>query len=576
MGQVARSKGLALIIAAGLVGAACSSGDDGPSADGGGGTPASSAAATVGEVPTGDSIGTTTTATGAAVTAGLATTTPAGTKPVDRITWALYRDVTNLDPVQAFDYPENTVLAILCESPLRQTPDGQIVPGLATLTQPDELTLVLDIRQGATFWNGDPVTADDIAFSLNRNLDPAVPSFYGATYNRVKSIIATDADTVTITLTEPDVWMTGVLASPSAWVVQRSFVEAAGADFGSPSGRTMCSGSYALGDWETGSPLSAVRNDSYWQPDVKPLVAQIDFTGAPDPIALSAALQAGDVNGYYAFASIPTLQQLKSDSNLTLTEGSGRQLDALIVGGGTGTTLGDVKARQALSLALDRQSYIDNVLAGGGQIPKSFATPGTWGYARDVFQAAYDALPSLDQDLDAAKALAKEAGLAGKTITLGLISEVPPMVAEAALFQQAAEALGMKVELRPFPADQYISLFIDPAAREGIDGWFTVIYPDVADPAAFFNQFGVPGAVSNYSGYENPEVTRLIDEARSTADDTARAELVVKAQALLMNDLPYIPVAFPYNLLITSSNLSGAVASFTNMDAPWADDLGGV
>lgn len=573
--RVSTSKGLALIIAAGLIGAGCSS-DGGGASDGGGGTAASSASVTVVGVPTGDSADTATTATGTAGSKDLATTTPAGTEPVDKITWALYRDVTNLDPVQAFDYPENTVLAILCEAPLRQTPDGAIEPGLAELTKPDALTLVLDVRQGATFWNGDPVTADDIAFSLNRNLDPAVPSFYGATYNRVKSIVATDADTVTVTLTEPDVWMDGVLASPSAWVVQRSFVEAAGEDFGNPSGRTMCSGSYKLGDWQTGSPLSAVRNGAYWQPDVKPLVAQIDFTGAPDPIALSAALQAGDVNGYYAFASIPTLQQLKSDSNLTLTEGSGRQLDALIVGGGAGTTLGDVKARQALSLALDRQSYIDNVLAGGGQIPKSFATPGTWGYARDVFQAGYDALPSLDQDLDAAKALAAEAGLAGKTITLGLISEVPPMVAEAALFQQAAEALGMKVELRPFPADQYISLFIDPAAREGIDGWFSVIYPDVADPAAFFNQFGVPGAVSNYSGYENPEVTRLISESRSTPDDTARAELVVQAQALLMNDLPYIPVAFPYNLLITSSNLSGAVASFTNMDAPWADDLGGV
>lgn len=570
--RIGTRKALALIIATGLIGAGCTSEDGGSSttaAATGGAT-----APTAGAAPT--TAGATATSGGAIAPTGLATTTPAGTKPVDRITWALYRDVTNLDPVQAFDYPENTVLAILCESPLRQTPDGEIVPGLATLTQLDESTLVLDIRQGATFWNGDPVTAEDIAFSLNRNLDPAVPSFYGANYNRVKSIVATDADTVTVALTEPDVWMQGVLASPSAWVVQRSFVEAAGVDFGNPSGRTMCSGSYALGDWETGSPLSAVRNDSYWQSDVKPLVAQIDFTGAPDPIALSAALQAGDVNGYYAFASIPTLQQLKDDSNLTLTEGSGRQLDALIVGGGAGTTLGDVKARQALSLALDRQSYIDNVLAGGGQIPKSFATPGTWGYARDVFQAAYDALPSLDQDLDAAKALAKEAGLAGKTITLGLISEVPPMVAEAALFQQAAEALGMKVELRPFPADQYISLFIDPAAREGIDGWFTVIYPDVADPASFFNQFGVPGAVSNYSGYDNPEVTRLIDEARSTADDTARAQLVVQAQALLMNDLPYIPVAFPYNLLITSSDLSGAVASFTNMDAPWADDLGGV
>ena len=565
---------IASVITAGLIAAGCTGADDKSASTGR--APDSVASNTAATSVAGTTAAATAATAEAVAASGLANTTPAGTKPVDTITWALYRDVTNVDPVQAFDYPENTVLAILCEAPLRQAPDGTIESGLATLTMPDALTLVLDVRQGATFWNGDPVTADDIAFSLNRNLDPTVPSFYGANYSRVKSIVATDADTVTVSLSEPDVWMKGVLASPSAWVVQRSFVEAAGAEFGNPSGRTMCSGSYELGDWQTGAPLSAVRNDEYWQADVKPLVAQIDFIGAPDPIALSAALQAGDVNGYYAFASIPTLQQLKSDSSLTVTEGSGRQLDALVVGGGAGTTLGDAKARQALSLALDRQAYIDNVLAGGGQIPKSFATPGTWGYARDVFRAGYDALPSLEQDLTAAKALAAEAGLAGKTITLGLISEVPPMVAEAALFQQAAEALGMKVELRPFPADQYISLFIDPAAREGIDGWFTVIYPDVADPATFFAQFGLPGAVSNYSGYDNPEVTRLIGEARSTADDTARARLVVQAQALLMQDLPYIPVAFPYNVLITGSNLSGAVPSFTNMVAPWADDLGGV
>jgi peptide/nickel transport system substrate-binding protein len=563
---------LAVLVTTGLVTANCGGGDDAPSAEPADDTGA--AETTAGETASADAPATT--AQGAAPITGLATTTPAGTQPVDRITWALYRDVANLDPVQAFDYPENTVLAILCESPLRQAPDGTIAPGLADLSTPDELTLVLDIREGAAFWNGDPVTADDVAFSLNRNLDPAVPSFYGVNYANVESIVAADADTVTVTLTQPDALVQGVLASPSAWVVQRSFVESAGADFGNPTGRTMCSGSYQLGDWQTGSPLSAVRNDNYWRPEVEPLVAQIDFIGAPDPIALSAALQAGDVNGYYAFASIPTLQQLQADSNVTVTAGSGRQLDAFIVGGGEGTTLGDPKAREALSLALDRQAYIDNVLAGGGQIPRSFATPGTWGYAPEVFQAAYDELPPLEQNLDAAKALAEEAGLAGKSITLGLISEVPPMVAEAALFQQAAEELGMTVELRPFPADQYISLFIDPAAREGIDGWFTVIYPDVADPAAFFGQFGVPGGVSNYSGYENPEVTRLLADARSTADDIARAELVVQAQALLMQDLPYIPVAHPHNLLITSSNLSGAVASFTNMVAPWADDLGGV
>src|SRR5947209_5425778 len=72
----------------------------------------------------------------------LAVTTKAGTKSVDKVVWAVYRDVNSLDPVYAFDYPENTTDSLLYESLLRQAPDGSIGPGLASLNNPDPTTYV--------------------------------------------------------------------------------------------------------------------------------------------------------------------------------------------------------------------------------------------------------------------------------------------------------------------------------------------------------------------------------------------------------------------------------------------------
>ena len=432
--------------------------------------------------------------------------------------------MNNLDPVFAFDYPENTTIALLCEQPLRQSPDGTIVPGIAEVTNPDELTYVITVRDGVTFWNGDPVTADDVAFSLGRNMDPAIPGFYGAQYSNVASIDVTDERTVTVTMTAPDMWFRGTLASSSAWIVQKSFVEAAGPDFGNPTGRTMCSGSYQLGDWSIGSPLQVVRNDNYWDPSVKPLVGAIEFVGAPDPIALSAALQAGDIDGYYAFASIPTLNELKQDSNVTVTEGAGYQFDALLLAPREGSPLADVRVRQALSKAIDRQGYIDTVLVGAAQPAKSYAAPGTWGYARDVFEAGYDALPDPTQDLDAARQLVADAGAEGGSFTIGLIGEVPGLVAEGALFQKAAEDIGLSVEIKTLPG-RPVHLVVHrpgrPRRRRRLVHGRLRRRRRPGDGARGSRH--CPAATSNYLGYDNPTVTDLLARARAAADDAERA-----------------------------------------------------
>src|SRR5215218_2916447 len=92
--------------------------------------------------------------------ARLTATTPPPAKDVDKVTWATYREVGTLDPIQAFDYPENTIQTALCESLLRQQPDGTIEPGLAAQAEhPDDHTLVLKLRDGVKFWDGKPLTA---------------------------------------------------------------------------------------------------------------------------------------------------------------------------------------------------------------------------------------------------------------------------------------------------------------------------------------------------------------------------------------------------------------------------------
>jgi peptide/nickel transport system substrate-binding protein len=500
------------------------------------------------------------------------TTTP-GTESVSSITWGVYRETNSLDPIFAFDYPENTVLSVLCETLLRQNPDGSITSGLADLSYPDDTTMVFTLKNGITFWDGNPLTPEDVVYSLERNTNPKLGGFYGATFDRVKSIEVTGSNQVTINLKEPDYWLAGELASTPGWIVEKSYVEEKGADFGTPTGGTMCTGSYKLKSWKPGEGVTVVRNDAYWNPDVKPLVDQIIFKGTPDEAGLTSALLTGDVNGVYAF-SISTLDQLKSSDKVTVTEGPGWNTDAFIVSSFDGP-LGDARVRQALSMALDRQGIIDTVYKGAALMPKSLSPPGTWGYGRDVFSSAYDELPDMTQDVAKAKQLVKDAGATGETITLGMSSELANIATEASAYKSAAESIGLKAQLKSVSAANYINFFIDAAARKDIDGFFTVNYGDYADPAGLLGTLALPTGSQNYSGYSNPQVTKLLNEARTTADENERAQKVADAQAIIMKDMPWISNAFPDSGLITSSNLTGAVSSFAYMFAPWANDLGG-
>ncbi|MFL5818910.1 MAG: ABC transporter substrate-binding protein [Conexibacter sp.] len=504
---------------------------------------------------------------------GLSATTPAATKDVDKVTWALYRGTSTVDPIYAFDYPDNSVLSVMCDSLLRQQPDGDLTPAVASSVEyTDPKTLVITLRDGVKFWDGTPVTPEDVAFSIDRQRDPRNGGLYIPTMNRIASISPTGADKVTIKFTKPDYLLRGELSSAPGVVTSKKVVLEQGGKYGTPGGSIMCTGPYKLKSW-SGDTLSVVANPDYWDTTLQPRTKEIDFKGVPDEAALTAGLQTGEIAGTYA-TSLTSLDQLRSSGKVDIHTGPSFISDALIVSSLRGA-LADARVRQAISLALDRKGVIDTTYHGLAQYPRAIANPGTWGAGRAVYQAAWDKREPFTTDISAAKRLVQEAGAGGKTIVLGMSSEIKSIAIESNVLRSAAEAIGMKVRLKAVSAANYISFFVDPKAREGVDGFFTLNYPDWADPAGLYNSFASPEGVQNYSGYNNPKVTSLLEKARSTKDPEARAKVTVQAEEILNRDLPWIPVVQPDNELVMGKDLTGVPASFSYMNAPWAASLGG-
>ena len=503
---------------------------------------------------------------------GLVDATRAGTKPVSSVVWATNRDVISLDPVLSYGFPEFTADSLMCESLLRQAPDGAMEPGLATVANPSPTTMVFTLRPGVKFWDGHPVTPADVVYSLDRQMNPKIGIIYSAVFNRVRSITATGATQVTITLKQPDYWLEGELSSMPGVIIEKSFAQDEGKNYGTPAGKIMCTGAYMFKSWTPGVGVVAVRNPHYWNPSVHPLIGQITIKGVPDIATLTAGLLTGAIQGDYGLG-IPTLDQLENSGTVKVYEGPGWTSDAFVVTNPKGV-LGDVNVRRALSLALNRQAIINEVYHGAALMPRWESNPGTFGYGKPVFTRDYDASPVLTQNIAEARKLVRQAGDVGKTIIIGTTSQPAVFAGDTAAYQAAAQAIGLKVVLKTAPPQTYIDFLLTPQSRASIDGMPLINFGDDANPAALLSDIVLPGAVANYTNFNDPKITAALEQARGTADPDQRAALVAEAEKLAAQQLPWIPTVQPDTVLLLSKALTGAISSSAYLYSPWADQLG--
>ncbi|QAB19270.1 ABC transporter substrate-binding protein [Leucobacter muris] len=504
-------------------------------------------------------------------------TTPAATSEADKVTWnSTYGELASLDPAKAFNYSENTVVTNLCEPLFQMQPDFSIEPNLATGAETEDgLTWRIGIRDDVTFWDGTPMTVEDVVYSLERHNDPAEGSYWtgGVTAN-IADVVKSGDSEVTVTLNTPDQLLPSSFSTVLGVVVQEQQRKAAGENYGNPDTGVMCTGpfQYTPGNWKQGQSITLDRYDGYWNAEKQAKAKQVEIGFVVDPTAISTALAAGEIQGSYD-VPLPALSELSNSTSGSLYFGEGMQIMAII---STGNGIfGDPDVRRAITRATDRQAIADTVFEGTGTPSRSVVPQAPWDAIDGVAELRDEELPDLGYDLEAAKAeLEKSDADLSQPIKIAYPSERSFYADILNEMANGAKELGITLEPVGVPSAQFGVFFSDPAAREGYDGFVTTNYLSAPDPLLHLISVAKTGSDQNYSEFSDPAVDAALDAALAESDPQKRAELTVEAEALIMDQQPWVPVTDLAVRMYMDDSITGAPASFVYLYYPWAADLG--
>ncbi|MFE1414866.1 ABC transporter substrate-binding protein [Streptomyces sp. NPDC085524] len=500
----------------------------------------------------------------------LSKTTPTAKGEIDSFTWAVYAEPPTLDYTVAFDYPQNTILSNVCESLMRWTPGLTLEPGLAQkATNTDPTTWVYDLRPNVRFHDGGVMSADDVVYSLGRQMDPDNAAAWAQNFQNVDSVTKTGPLQVTVKLKKPDSQFPQYMATAAGVVASKAGIEAAGKDYGT-TGSLACTGPFKLGTWNKGQSIELDRFDGYWGTKAKSKKAV--FRVLTDPSARTNAMLSGEADGGYL---IPTesYARLRDSGVGKLYFGEGLSTVNVNITNMQGP-LGDVRVRRALSLALDRAGFVKAGLGGAGTVTHSLTTRAAWAAAPEsTLKTALDSLPRPDRDIEQAKALIKEAGATGKTLTVATSSIGQDVSLLATAVQAAGTQIGLDIQLKTIAPNAFTALFTDPAAREGIDMFPLTYYDSITDPLDLLTNFKT-GAYMNFAGYSDKQYDALVDQAVGTYEPGQRLEIEAKLQKQASEQLLWIPVAEWPTALFQNKRITGAPTTISYMYYPWAADVG--
>ncbi|MDA2812644.1 ABC transporter substrate-binding protein [Nocardiopsis sp. RSe5-2] len=502
--------------------------------------------------------------------------TEPGTEPVDRVVWGLPQgEPRTLDPVRAGSPSESAVAVNLCESLLRLHPDYSIGPGVAAYAEwEDEDTFAIGIEEGVTFWDGTPVTAEDVAYGLERQMDPQVQAVTAFAFAGVEEVRTDGPLRVVLEMEGPDIQFRNLLAGAAGAVVQKEYAEEAGEAFGRADGGLMCTGPFAFGEWRHGEGLTITANDAYR--DGAPLVDELEFRFVNDSSTVTAALISGEMDGAYQ-PPVEGSRTLRSSDAGTLYAGPSTMSASF----GPTTDEGpaaDPRVRRALDLAIDKDLYVEQVLRGMGRPMKTFTPPLAWegDPAADIYRQGYDALPEIGgPDLEQARALVEEAGAGGAELVLAIASGDQESLLGAQIVQAAGADIGLDISIERFQPTEFAAFFYDPAAREGTDLVATTGYLEAPGALYYAPMFALEGGDFNWSGHDDPEVAGALRGAMATTDPEEAAEGFVEAQRLYHDARLQVTLGETYSRLFLRDGLTGPPVSSAWLAAPWAARLGG-
>jgi len=461
------------------------------------------------------------------------------------LTWSLGDAPPGLDIATGFVANGVAAMTLGLESLVTLDDQLAVQPMLAeSWSQPDAKTYVYRLRSGVTFWDGSPLTAEDVAYSLGRHIDPDVGSQLGGYYVNVRDIRATGDGEVTVRMTTPDPLFKYVPVF--SFVTQKAHSEKLGKKLGAPGPtiNVMGTGPYRYTQFSAERGITVERNEDYW--GAKPAVAKAELRFIANPQTNLLAARSGEIDGRFEFPA----QQAKDWDRLegfAASYAPGMRVIFLSFDMDA-EPWSDLHVRKAIAHCCDREGYVKAFLGGHGATASVVVSPAQWGAlaSPEEVEAMYAKYPQYPFDVERAKAeLAQSAHADGFSATI-LVPDAYPEVQRALVsLGQTLKQLSIRLEVKTITQNEWLAHVY---GHEDMALTFLTLGPDYPDPANFpailFPSAAAAKNNFNTANFKNPEVDDLLAQQAGTTDDAARVRAIDQMLQITSEELPYFPLWF--------------------------------
>ncbi len=433
--------------------------------------------------------------------------------------------------------------------------EGTLAPALAEkFERLDDLTWKFYLRQGVSFHNGNPFTAEDVKFSFERLGDPEVSEFIN-TGNTLASIEIIDDYTVVITTKMNIPWFANNMHQ--VFIMDKESTESR--DPGDVGLNPIGTGAYKFVEWVKGSYLKLDANEDYW--GGAPQVKQVEERPITEASTRFAALVSGQVD-IVSGVPVELYDKVKSNPKLEVVERAARRSIFLPLHNRPDTPLADIRVRQAMYMAIDEDEIIEKIMRGHAAPAAQIPDPPTIGYNAGIERLPYD--------LEKAKALMQEAGY-GDGFEIKLTGPNDRYVNDAKIAEAVTKYLakiGIKAELDVKPKSIFFPEVTDGILDFYLIGWFDGTF-DMG--RTYFKLLHSRNAEEGFGGlngakFSDPEIDELLDSTANIVDPAERKAALEKLNHMAMEKIAVIPLHYQQDLYASQA---GKGIQFTPRPDRW-------
>jgi peptide/nickel transport system substrate-binding protein len=433
------------------------------------------------------------------------------------------QDLPGLDPHPSTSTITYQVLSLVYQGLVDFDRDLKIKPVLAESwkVSPDGKQWTFALRKGVKFHNGRPLTASDVKFSLDRILDPKTAARGKGALSIIESVQVVDPQTVRVHLTRASGAFLSRIAGTYQAILPPEAVQG-------PAFKPIGTGPFQLTEWKTNERVELKRFDGYWEAGL-PYLDALTLKPVPDGTVRLTALKTGDAGfiQLIPLESLAELQAVPSKDYVISTVKGGGGFSAIILNSRK-PPFNDVRVRRAVALATDKKEVGLGVWRGFAQPVNQWMPPGTpWFFN----------VPDRKVDVEQAKKLLAEAGIAKGTKLTHTVGQVANLVPAAQVFQAQLTRIGIDLQLEVLDWPAYIK------RQRAMDftSTNTNFFPKVDPDDAYYRYFHSKGGANELAGgYANPAADKLLEEGEATIDPAKRAEAYRRLVELLEDEVPVV------------------------------------